>query len=247
MEDTEQRYMQLMQKELEEEKIRRMQIQNEYSQSNSTGYKPDQDKSLAEMQLDLDKLLDRIHHLLRGDYLGRNLQGNECWLPAKDDRLIIFSEYGINRIMNVLSFYLSTDILLSNFDEETIKWKLKDFANELSDLIYTQYELFFSYPTPEALYEFHYPQLRRNNIGITDEELYLKCVRWSREEMQLKIRNYPMTVQSIVDIVHATYLRALNGEERTSLRKMMQIHQSANLNQQMEQPQKPGIFNWGKK
>lgn len=252
MDNQETRYMNLLQKELEEEKIRRMQIQNEYGQS--SGFSNSHiNEGIAEIQLDLEKELDRIHHLLSGHVLVKkdNEQGGytEGWDEPKDDRLKILSPYGVDRIMNLLSFYLTPNTLLSNYKEEMIMWKIRDFGIELADLMFTQYELIFSYPSPEELFEKYLPYVTSNyknypNLLIVNENgqkhidetaLYNKCVQWSREEMQLKFRNYPTLLLAIVDVVHNTYLRALNGEERESLRKQIQIHQSSLVNQPGQQ------------
>ena len=144
--------------------------------------------------------------------------------------------------MNIVSFYINKNTLLSNFDEETIFWKVKDFGTELADLIFNRYEVFFYYPTPEELYEKYLPIAKRDNANISETELYNKCIQWSREELQSKFRHYPMIILALVDSVHATFLRALNGEERTSLRKQLNIHQSLNDNNMFNQQQKKGGF-----
>ena len=135
--------------------------------------------------------------------------------------------------MNIISFYINRNTLLSNYDVETIKWKIRDFGIEIADLIFMRYEVFFHYPTPEELFELYSPIMKRDYPHMTDEELYLKCLQWSKEELQNKIRHYPMICLSLIDAVHSTYLRALNGEERQSLRKIMHISQSANQTQEL--------------
>ena len=42
--------------------------------------------------------------------------------------------------MNIMAFYLNRNTILSNYDEETINWKILDFGNELADLIFNRYE-----------------------------------------------------------------------------------------------------------
>jgi hypothetical protein len=48
------------------------------------------------------------------------------------------------------------------------------------------------------------------------------------EELQSKIRHYPMMVLALIDTVHSTYLRALGGKERQTLREKVNISQNAN-------------------
>lgn len=63
---------------------------------------------------------------------------------------------------------------------------------------------------------------------IDQELLYRKCLAWSKAELQMKIKHYPMIILAVTDSIHSTMLRALNGQERESLRKYMNIHQSIN-------------------
>lgn len=223
------RYMESMQKELDQEKIARMQLQNQNAQNSA--FPPMKDQNLVEYQLDLKEELDRIYHLLSGHLLTVDNDGNEIWVEPSDDRLKIFSDYGVKQIMNIVSFYINRNTLLSNYDDKTIIWKIRDFGTELADLIFNRYEVFFHYPTPEDLFEKYLPIVKKNHVDISEKELYWKCVQWSKEELQSKLRHYPMICLSLVDSVHSTYLRAYRGEERTSLRKFLHVSQSANQEQ----------------
>lgn len=241
-----QRYFELAQRENDELKSKNLLLQNEYNQQ--SGFNSSKDTAIAELQLNLDKELDKYYHLLSSHYIGNTGKGTD-WLPPKDDRLKILSEYGVQRLMNILSFYLNINTLLSNLTEEQINEKMLQFGEDLTDLIYNQYELIFSFPTPEELYDKYSKQLKSEGKEFDDRELYFKCVQWSEEELKLKERNYDMYVTSLTDAVHFTMLRALNGEERESLRKQMHISQSANYNPGLNQPQsfsplKPST--WGK-
>lgn len=245
------RTLKSMERELEEEKIRRMGIENRYSRDMNANFEgmDNQNKNIVETQLDLQNELDRIHHLLKGDVL-EVIENNEVWVEPKDDRLKILSDYGVKQIMNLVYFYINKNTLLSNYDEDTIFWKVRDFGIELSDLIFNRYEAFFSYPSIEELYEKSMRTIRNNPTkfptfiiqlengkSILNEELiYTRCVQWSKEEMQSKLRHYPTIVMALVDSVHSTFLRALNGEERESIRKQMYIHASMSSNVSENQP-----------
>lgn len=222
-----QRYLLLMQKEMEQERTKRLAYENETGMSSS--FSPAKEQNLAESQLDLKEELDRIFHLLSGHVITIDENGSEKWIEPLDDRLKIFSDYGVKQIMNIISFYVNKNTLMSFYDEETIRWKMRDFGIELADLIYNRYEAFFHYPTPEDLYEKYLPVIQKGIVKLTEDELYSKCVQWSKEELQSKLRHYPMMVLALVDTVHSTYLRALHGKERTSLRERLNISQSANI------------------
>ena len=85
-----------------------------------------QEQNLVQYQLSPEKELDRLYHLLSGHIALKDQFGGDKWVEPKDDRLKIFSDYGVNSIMNLLSFYININTLLSNYDERTIIWKVKD-------------------------------------------------------------------------------------------------------------------------
>lgn len=253
MNEREQKYIELLEEQKMALEVARQRMENQYNQA--SGFNAERQPNMIQYQLDVQDELDRLYHLLSGHIVKKDTQGNEFWDEPEDDRLKIFSDYGVKQIMNILSFYINKNILLSNFKEEDIFWKVHDFGMELLDLVYCRYEVFFHYPTPEDLYdkvietvEANYqlfPHLMIQNgdgtIEIDQHLLYKKCVQWSKEELQSKYRHFPMIIQALIDSVHATYLRAMNGEERESLRKQYNIHETLS-NQPMMQQQKPGVI-----
>jgi hypothetical protein len=98
------------------------------------------DDNLIRWQLDLKEDLDRIYHLLKGDQKKEDSDGNITYQSASDDASKPFNEFGVNLIMNIMSFYLNRNTLLSNYDEDTINTKVLDFGIEFSDLIHNKYE-----------------------------------------------------------------------------------------------------------
>jgi len=152
-------------------------------------------ENLIKWQLELDSILERIEHILRGDK-PKMENGNLIFVsPDKDDDKI-FNDYGVSEIMRILTMYLNRNTILSNYDENTIKWKVLDFGVEVSDLIFLKYE----------------------DMGLNTLE---------------KRKRYPMIVRELVDTIHSSFLRALNGGERDSLRQARHITQTEPLNQQM--------------
>jgi len=233
MEDNELQYLTMLQQKLEQEQIANVTLQN--SQSKMQGISSQDNANLISYQLELEKEIDRIKHLLSGHVMVSDRDGNTFWSEPKDDRMKILSDYGVDQIMNLISFYINKNTLLSNYDEDTINWKIKDFGMELSDLIFCRYEAFFYYPKPEELYEQYIPYVTNGTLSISAEKLYEKCVQWSQEELKSKIRHYPMIILSLIDSVHSTYLRAYRGQERESLRKFMHVSQNTNP-MPMQQP-----------
>lgn len=249
MNSSELKQMEAMLAQLEDEQLRRLQNQNALSKMSIAP--PNQSElNIVTQQLDLSSELDRLYHLINGHVIKRDAT-NEYWAEPDDDRLKVFSEYGAKQLMNYILFYINKNTLLSNFTIDEINEKMYHFGIELIDLIYTMYEDMFYYPSPEQLYEenieiiYKYPDkfphcITDNGNGtfcVNESLLYKKCLQWARAELQMKIKHYPMIVLAITDSVHSTMLRAMGGEERESLRKYMQIHQSINTNP-MQQEQK---------
>lgn len=224
-----QEYNQRLETELANERTKRTRQETEMIEQ--SGFPPINNQNLVEYQLDLKEEIDRLYHLLSGHQLMTNEEGDERWEEPKDDRLKVFSEYGVKQIINLISFYINRNTLLSHYDMETINWKMRDFANELNDLIMNKYEFFFYFPSPEDLFEKLSPSVVRLGLEIAPKELYWKCVQWSKEELQSKIRHYPSIVLSITDSIHSTYLRALKGETLKSLRTMTSISQNTPITQ----------------
>ncbi|KKN39987.1 hypothetical protein LCGC14_0737580 [marine sediment metagenome] len=99
-----------------------------------------QDTNLIVWQLELDNILERIEHLLKGDIIKSDAEGNAEYVTPTDNSLVILNDYGVQLIMNVVSFYLNRNTILSNYSEERINNILYDLGNELADVVYINYE-----------------------------------------------------------------------------------------------------------
>jgi len=140
------RYIRDMEDRLEEEKNRSRQLQKGQI---SMFENPNED-NLIRWQLDLKEDLDRIYHLLRGDIISEDEEGNIIYTEAKDDKSKPFNEFGVQLIMNIMSFYLNRNTILSNYKEEVIDWKVLDFGRTISDLIFNRYQE-MGMDTPEKM------------------------------------------------------------------------------------------------
>ena len=98
------------------------------------------EQNLIQYQLDLREELERIDHLLRGHQLKYDGTGNLKWVEPTDDSMKPFNDKGVQIIMNVISFYLNRNTILSNYSEDMINWKMMDLGDELADLIFMKYE-----------------------------------------------------------------------------------------------------------
>lgn len=145
-------------------------------------------ENLIQWQLELDTILERIEHMLRGDKPTWE-NGSIIWKKPETDKEKILNDFGVAEIMRVLSNYVNRNTILSNYKEEIINEKMFDLGNELADLFFLKYEA----------------------MGLDDLE---------------KRKLYPIIVRELVDVVHSSYLRALHGGERESLREARQVTQT---------------------
>lgn len=237
-------YINNINSQLEAERTKNIGLQNDMSKSSFFSGEG-KDKNVAEMQLNVEPLLDKAFHLLSGHEVRYDPQSkSEYWAEPEDDRLKIFSVYGVKRIMNILAMYLNINTLMAFYDIDTIKWKVRDFGIELSDLFLTESERILFYPTPEELFDKYKPFVKEDEFKITDEELYKKCIQWSDEELASKENSLSIICMAVVDMVHSSYMRAFQGKERQSLgERGINISQSnAGVEPMLMNSQKKGGF-----
>lgn len=196
-------------------------------------------QNLIQWQLELDSILERVEHMLRGDK-PKFINGSLIFVTPDNDEDKIFTDFGVSETMRILSMYLNRNTILSNYGEETINWKVLDFGNEVSDLIYLKYETMFSVPSFESvakkLYFVDvvntrdgYAVQEGNQLLLLGTEHINHIVAEQRKQAVEKRKLYPMIVRQLVDCVHSAYLRALNGGERLSLHESRQVSQSETI------------------
>ena len=166
-----------------------------------------QDNNLITWQLELDNILERIEHLLKGDVLEEDSEGNVRYTKATNTDLVVLNEYGVQLIMNLISFYLNRNTILSNYKDVRIFEILYDLGNELADLMYINYE----------------------KMGL--------------DTIEKKSRSSVLGL-NILHILESAYNRALQGEERDSLRSARVVTQTVNQQSQMQQQPQKRRFSW---
>lgn len=133
--------------------------------SSPTFFKSDEQENLIRWQLDIGEELERIENLLR-KYIPKVDQatGKTYFMkPSKEDEL--FNETGVNEILNLLAWYLNKNILLSNFQEDAIKIRCKQFHHQLTDFIFNNYQK-FGLDTKDKIK--HYPMIVMNIVNTVE-------------------------------------------------------------------------------
>jgi len=232
-----------------------------------------QDKNIIQDQLDLGEELERIDFLLRGYALEKDPKtGERKWIPPVNQDMIILSDYGVHLVRNTIAWYLNKNTLLSNYDDDTIRQKMEDFASDLNDTVFMEYEKVFQYPTFEDCKDLLKERIENKKkmrifakeiLGkkMTEEEkerieadllaqiepiLERELEKIKQQIMKEKLKRFMIIIREIQDAVHSTYNRAFGGQERRTLRE--HIHVSETTGQQpLLQQQKGGMFDFMKR
>lgn len=218
----------------------------------------EQQRSWVDDQINLGKEIELIEHLLKGEILKRDHEtGGTDWKPPEHTEQIVLSEHGVHLIINTISFYLNKNTLLSNYDEETIQQKMEDFATSLADTIFMEYEKVFLYPSFEEckkvfndrierkvqLRTFAYGLMGKENINEKEiketfiheiEDRIESEIGKIREQiMKNKLKRFDLLIREVQDAVHSTYLRALYGAERRTIRQHSHFNETAGMTPQL--------------
>jgi len=138
----------------------------------TTMFNSEYNDNLIKWQLDIKDELERIEHLLRKHIPKINSKGEEVFEKSPKENQL-FNEVGVQEILNILAWYLNKNIILSNFDEEQINLRVKQFGWELSNFIFTNYET-FGLDDQEKIK--HYPMVVLNIVN-TVEAAYNRALR----------------------------------------------------------------------
>ncbi len=228
-----QQYTMELQQAYNEEKHR----SNELGKAATSMFSSEDDSNLIEFQLEMESILERMDHMLRGHLIKFDEQGNQVWQEPDDKKHVKFTEHGVQEILGTLHTYLNRNTILSNYDENTIKLKVYDIGYNLTDYIFMTYEdIFASRSFEDIKYSLGY----RGKITEEDESLIFQKMR---DEALDKQKLYMITVEKVVNTIHSAYLRALKGGERESLRTARTVTQTepmgGGMNMGMPTPQRP--------
>jgi len=249
-------------------------LREKYEQSETSSAQVARDvqnfeKNIIQEQLDLSQELDTIEHLLRGHVLKENPKapGIRSWVESEEADLSILTEHGIYLIMNTIMFYINKNTLLSNYSEEVINQKMEDFATDLCDTIFMEYEKVFKSPTFKDVKDVFYDKiqkkvdLRKFSLELLgkevdeqdikeqfleeiEERIELEMGKIKEQIMKNKLKRFLIIIREVQDAVHSTYLRAYQGQERRTLREHIHISESRGDTSMPKRPSKLNPLNF---
>lgn len=237
------------------------------NQDQQATWMQEQEKTMVREQLDLEEEIERIEHLLRGHIQQRDANGKRNWKEPEDKDLVVFSDYGIQLILNTIQWYLNKNTLLSHYDEDTILNKMKGFANALASTVFMKYEKIFQSASLEECREafnksivskmerkmfeaqirgkeIDQDEIRENILKNIDIDKEIQNIK--KQKMKDKLKEYILMQRKIEDIVHSTFLRALHGQERRTLRQHIHISETKGGYQPQPTKSNGGLLSWKK-
>lgn len=98
-------------------------------------------EDLVRWQLELNDILERVEHILKGD-IPIFRDGNILWEKNPKPENNTLNEYGVQETMKVLSLYINRNTILSDYTQTEINFKVYDFGREINNLFFMRYEDF---------------------------------------------------------------------------------------------------------
>jgi hypothetical protein len=253
----------------QEHSMRAMQSNLEASQLNQLNnqmFMEQQERNMLKEQLDLSEELERIHHLLKGEVLKKDKNGIQKWTDPEDNDMVILSEYGIHLVLNTITWYINKNTLLSNYSDEVILKKMEDFATELTDTVFMEYEKVFQHPSDQdcidelnkridskvtlrkyalelAGKQANEVEIKERTIQEIENRIQEEIDKIRQQKMKNKLKRFMLLIRVIQDAVHSTYLRAYQGQERKTLREHIHISETKGLSPP-PQGNQGGLFSW---
>jgi hypothetical protein len=121
-----------------------------------------QDENIVRWQLELNDILERAEHILKGD-IPVFKDGHIIWdeNPTPDENTI--NQKGVAEVMKILAMYVNRNTILSDYRNDEINIKVYDAGRDINNLVFMRYED-FGMDTDEK--KKNYPMLVREVIDV---------------------------------------------------------------------------------
>lgn len=233
-------------------------------------YLEEKEKGIIDVQLEVDSIKTDIYHLLKQDKIVFDEESQKINYEVIDESKRTLTEWGVERLMQVIHFYINKNTLLTNFDAAQIQRIMLTFMREINDLVLLKYEYLFRQPTlkeckeileEKIAYKKSIRRLTSEFLGkeIDEEEVTKDIMKEFEQKIESEIqkikekkieeniREYGLMIAQLEIIVYATLNRAFRGEERGSIRRHTQISELIGTKTPLPHQSKGGIFSWGSK
>ena len=93
------------------------------------------DDNLIRWQLELNDILERAEHILKGD-IPKFKDGNIIWEDCPNPEMNTLNKQGVQECMKILAMYINRNTILSDYTNKEINFKVFDFGRALNNLIF---------------------------------------------------------------------------------------------------------------
>lgn len=94
-----------------------------------------QNDDIVRWQLELNDILERAEHILRGD-VPKFEDGHIIWKENPNPENNPLNEVGVQEVMKILAMYINRNTILADYDNTEINLKVFDFGRAINNLIF---------------------------------------------------------------------------------------------------------------
>lgn len=109
------------------------------SDSRHSAFMTREQSDMARWQLELNDILERIEHLLKGDKPVFK-KGHVIWQENEHTKDNTLNEKGVREVLKILALYVNRNTILSDYEDDEIRAVLLDFGKRLNNLIFMKYD-----------------------------------------------------------------------------------------------------------
>ena len=117
------------------ENIKNQRVNDPRQNSQISSFSSRQEDNIVRWQLELNDILERAEHILRGD-IPKFQDGHIIWTANPNPEKNPLNETGVNEIMKILALYVNRNKVLSDYSNDEIKIKVFDFGRAVNNLIF---------------------------------------------------------------------------------------------------------------
>lgn len=107
--------------------------------SRQSSFMAARENDMAKWQLELNDILERIEHILKGDQ-PKFKDGHMIWEDNPHKELNTLNDNGVKEILKILAIYVNRNTILSDYEDDEIRVVLLDFGKRLNNLIFMKYD-----------------------------------------------------------------------------------------------------------
>jgi hypothetical protein len=227
------------------------------------------DASMIGEQLSLDKEKKEAYYQLKGFTMEVDPDTEEVkWVRRENEDLSFLTEAGVNYCFWILCGYLNKNILLGNYTDEEILPKVEDIGNTINDALFMKSNKYFKDVTIEEckrelkdritkkinLRKFAYEivgkkadeeEIKRQILNEIEPTIEEELGKIKAHLVNDRLKMLDSLVQWMLNQIHGAYKRALNGQERKTLREHTHISEARGM--PMPVQQRGGILDYFKK